>query len=523
MGKIKKLLRLDISRDKNNWLTTITCIGVSTIVLMLMYNAFAPYSTPSKATFIITVVVFLANAFIICMKSFKKMEIHQIAFWTILILGVLSLLIQPVMNIPDESVHAMRSEITSRFVLFPKGADTHVTIQALENLFSNGFKSYPMVNDAVKGVMDYTKIDSAMSTVNGNIFIGYIPQALGIMLAKLLHVSAMGLMWLGRFGNLLAYAGLTSLAIKIAPQFKITLFFVAALPMSIQQAASLSPDAMMNVSVFLLIAYFLYILIDERFLIGNKELLIYIIISVFASLTKPTNVVFVALILIIPKTRFKNHRTSFWLKCVAVMVALIAAGGWYAYTLSFSGGTPNQYIVENNVDPRRQIQYILGNPLKWASNFVGTMVGNLFVNLQMLSHFGWLDQNFPLLTISALFIFGGICARKTDVKFTLPARMFIALLAIGSYTVINLALYLGWTSVASNAILGVQGRYLVPLLALVPLVFAPTRKRVDNISCELVKKEISNKNMTIFVSCISTMSCVMLILITVLKYGVNPA
>ena len=87
----------------------------------------------------------------------------------------------------------------------------------------------------------------------------YLPQTMGILLAKVLHMDAIWLLWFGRIMNLLCYGIIVASAVKIAPKWKFVLFFMASLPMSIQQAASFSPDAIINGLSILTIGYFIYL------------------------------------------------------------------------------------------------------------------------------------------------------------------------------------------------------------------------------------------------------------------------
>lgn len=59
-----------------------------------------------------------------------------------------------------------------------------------------------------------------------NVSVFYIPQATGILLAKLFGMKEIWLLWAARISNLLFYALVVSLAIKIAPKMQMIIFLL---------------------------------------------------------------------------------------------------------------------------------------------------------------------------------------------------------------------------------------------------------------------------------------------------------
>ena len=72
--------------------------------------------------------------------------------------------------------------------------------------------------------------------------LAYVPQALGMTLARVLGFGSMGLLFLGRFMNLVFYVAMTYLAMKRLPFGKEVLFGVALLPMTLHLTGSMSYD-----------------------------------------------------------------------------------------------------------------------------------------------------------------------------------------------------------------------------------------------------------------------------------------
>lgn len=520
--KFWNYLKPELNRDKDDWKNTAFCVVLSTIFILLMYISYAPGTRASKATFIITFVIFLANVFLIMFKSFKNLKLHQVAFWTILILGTLSLLIQPIANIPDEMVHISRSEATSRLrFFFTTETGVYESVETIPTIFANVRKTYLEAREAMSQPID-TTASTFSSMVRANIFFVYLPQGLGMAIAKLFHMNNMMLLWLGRFFNLLAYSFLVGLTLKIMPKFKMPMFFIAALPMSIQQAASCSPDAMMNALSFLLIGYFVYLLCNEKILIGKKHILIYVLLAALASVAKLNNIVFSALIFAIPKWRFEKPKHITLLKWIIVVIPVLLGAGYYAFTQSFPAETfdPNSYTALNNVYPSQQYEYIFNNFFEWLGYFISSMINNLHTHMLQLNSFGWLDQMNPFMTIAVIFIFGYLCLKEERTSLSLWSKIFILLIILGDYALINLALYVTWTPVGSHEIWGVQGRYLIPLISLMPIIFARKQKRCNETGI-MEEETITSVQLTRLVAAISTLSAIMLLMVTTKYYIVH--
>src|SRR5699024_7683048 len=130
---------------------------------------------------------------------------------------------------------------------------------------------------------------------SANLSISYIPQALGIIIAKVFNLDLIWSMWLGRMLNLICYSLRVGLGLKLADMLQIPLLFVATFPMSIQQAASLSPDAIINGGTFLLVGYFIYLY--RKDFISWKNLFVFVILGLLVITSKVTNVFWGGLIL----------------------------------------------------------------------------------------------------------------------------------------------------------------------------------------------------------------------------------
>ena len=403
-------------------------------------------------------------------------NLHKYAFVAILLVGMISAFAQPVLNIPDESSHYARSEAVSRGqIIVPHELDDRYTVQATKDLFAAMTKPYEKTE--LKGKpFDATPVAQTAMAVSNPSFI-YIPQALGLLAAKILGLPVIWSLWLGRLFNLLCYAFLTALGIRLAPCVKYPLFFIAMQPMCIQQAASMSPDAVINGLAVLLIGYFLYLYCGEKLgnpvMTGTKQIVIFLFISLLVAVSKVTNVFLAGLILLIPAERFKNAKQSLAARALVIIAAVAAAFLWWRYTTTI----PTIMDLEG-VDSAAQIQYILANPMTWLHNFVRAMINSPFANFTTLNYYGWMNFLIQALIVPQIIFLTKVYTQEKGPVIPAFKKFLVCLMAGGMYATVHLAMYLASTAVGSEHIEGVQGRYFIPMLLLLTVLFLPSRRSV---------------------------------------------
>lgn len=85
----------------------------------------------------------------------------------------------------------------------------------------------------------------------------FLPGAVGMALARLVGLGALGCLYGGRLGNLLAYTALCWLALRQTRRCRPVLLGVMLLPLSLFMGASLSYDATLLACYYLMIALLL--------------------------------------------------------------------------------------------------------------------------------------------------------------------------------------------------------------------------------------------------------------------------
>jgi len=435
---------------------------------------FSPGLELTHSEIIICSVVLIATIGLLGIKMWTNIELHQFATIFLLVVGLMFAIIQPILNAPDETVHFARAEYVSRghFVVDANVSEYDI-IQSVQELQLNVKQTYLGCDLRGKDI-DYSLTKTGHVAASNVTFL-YFPQAIGILIAKVLQLDVIWMLWMARIMNLICYALGVGLALKIAPKLKMGLFFISALPMSIQQASSCSPDAFINMSAILLIAFFVYLYCSEHDIISQKHLIVYMVLCILVTLSKMTNVFIAGLILLIPRNRFQSAKKEVFSKVFIILCSIGCAAVYYWYISRFPSGQQHQiYLQETNVNSGEQIQYILMNFPGWFRDFGAALINNFDYYITSLSEFGWLDYSIPFMPSLTIALFVKICIQEQEIQISRINKILVFLMVMGIYASTCLAMYLSWTPVGSMTLLGVQGRYFLPALGLSVLLFMPT-------------------------------------------------
>ncbi|MDL2246054.1 DUF2142 domain-containing protein, partial [Methanobrevibacter sp. OttesenSCG-928-K11] len=438
---------------------------------------------------IITVFLIFLAGIISILYSFKhKKEIHKIAFVIILIFGILSVFISPTLIACDENEHFARSEMTSSGVLVPeyiegKGYSVHNLFYQLDNHRGETFLEGNFSSENI----DYEK-SFYPSGYPQNPFYGYIAQGIGILLAKILDLSVIWAMWLGRLCNLLLYAGICAIGIRKAPVYKIPLLVIACIPMALYQSTSLSIDPFINGFGILIMGYFIYMykttskitLVDVSIFLGSCLLI---------SLIKIPYVLFVFLIFLVNKDKFNSNKTLLFSRIMSIVIILISMCYSYFYASPQLLNTQRAiFFLENNVSASGQINYMLTNPQEAIVTFlqIGNTLPLMVTDIFRFSHMYWTYSS-ELLSFLYMLFFGVFAIfYPNNVNISKNSRIKLAIIVVLIYLGTFFIQFLTWTSVGSTIIEGVFARYFIPLMALIPLIIGINRHSIKNKNLDLI-------------------------------------
>lgn len=296
-----------------------------------------------------------------------------------------------------------------------------------------------------------------------------LPQAMMMGLGRTVRLPALLIFYACRLASLISYLLLVWLALRLIPFGKWILLVLALSPMALFQAATVTPDAISNGIGFLFIAGCLKLAQASE--IDWKEFgaLVCLIFVLFLAKVNLTILVLLPFLLILP-IRFTRRSIYVLLLGVSILLFLIEVGGWNIIATKFSNA-----LLANNANAGDQVRYILAHPLVFPIILLKDPFINGLTYLQgWINGYGYLYWTPPQL-VSILYLASlGIVLLVDSTRDSIHRKdqiVFLLVFLVG-YLATAVPLYLTFTTVGLNELLGVQGRYFIPLALLPVLVLA---------------------------------------------------
>lgn len=298
----------------------------------------------------------------------------------------------------------------------------------------------------------------------------YLPQAVGIAIARLLCLDSLKLAYLGRLCNLLFFVGITWLALKRMPFGREVLFGVAMLPMTLHLSASFSYDVMILAGMFLLTAVCMDLAYrQER--VRARDVALLAVIMAACGPCKMIYAPMMGLCLLIPAKKFGGWKR--WLAAAAVVAAAFTAAmvlvngaiilryatveAGSALTSDGKAGYSLTLLIHQ---PRLLLQMFYNTVVHQLDEYHLTMVGAMLGNLDP-------QMNVPYLVV-VFFTLGllmlALRVPGESMMVTGGRRIWIFAVCAACAAAAMLSMLIACTPQGSLVIEGVQGRYFLPFL-----------------------------------------------------------
>lgn len=470
------------------------------LILIILLGASTITNTSFKhPEFIILIFIIVAILGIFCILFYfnNDKQLHKVAFVVILCFGIVTAFVVPMCDISDEIEHLVRAEITSEGAIIPHWTGDDMGVERLYNHTDNekissernegaGYKSIGSMLFFMSNLSktffdtphDTDKINHTPQIIDSafeqNPFYGYLPQAVGILIAKLLDLNVIWILWLARICNLIFYATVVSLAIKKTPVLKMPLLAVACIPLSIYQAASVSIDSMIFALSILSISYFLYMYKSEDNSLGIKNVAVFSFVCLLLGLCKLPYLAFIFLLLFVPVNNFKFDKKNTYL-AILISIAIVGVIGvlWSRHSVPVL--MHSWRSSHNLINSTLQQEYFLHHPKSFIKFIFALFTTKLFEMITgVFNFFGasqldhYIDKYYVVTASIVAYLGLTLLAYPDNIKFDLKTKF--------GATLIMLIVYLGtcfiqlftWANVGTTS-LGLSTRYFIPLFALIPI------------------------------------------------------
>ena len=477
MGKI--INRIKNSKNKTFIFLTALLLALNLIINFTIYRGdvfdvhFPWKDMFGASSFVITTVVGLIFSNLIYLGMKKKIRLENLYLIIAIPIGLLFMFCNPLGKVPDEDMHARKAYAISYGNLFSianeEGRATAKMNPKLEKMVARSVSSYKEARSLIDE--DENKPDKLLEYSTMALYspICHMPQGLGMLVSRTFGANIVIQCYFARLFNLSLSIFLMYMAIKIMPFKKIILFVIGSLPITMNEFASMSSDALAISFGIFYISYILWLKSSEG-LLTKKQKILLVIFSIIMALLKIVYVPVVFMLLLIPKEKYesKGKRRKF-LICT-IVAAIIINLIWLAYC--------SRFLVEYNpgVNGEKQVVGILKNPLGYVFIMFRTL--NTYAQTFILSLCGeglghYNVQTSVLYVFSALMLFTVLFFAREEtetVEFAVFDKVVCIIIFLAITALIYTSLYVQWTEALKPIILGVQARYFIPIMPLAALI-----------------------------------------------------
>ena len=445
---------------------------------------------------------------LIFLLFFRKISLNKLFLASALILGTAITLIIPIGNVPDEAnAHMGTIYHYSNLLMGIEDSDLNkVNVRKCdEEIFS-----FANIDDQ--------KFDTYLSDLSNNINLDekmiesksygfgfradsftYFFSTIGFTIGRLLHLNGILCFLLGRFFNFAVFLIAAYWCLSRIKNFKEILMMVCLLPITLQQACSLSYDSIV-MSLSLLIIALAVNLYTERGL-SRKDRVLLIASCIFLIPCKSmaySPLILAPLSFFLTKLDYsKPIVKKLLIASLFILLFLICA----------------VIILCHSVNDQSSLLYLIGHPKMLTKILLSTFESEFYRNVQeIVGCLGLLQFRFNnnIYLLYFIFIVYVVIKSKSTIKIPIISRCIFVLIFVISSLGILLALYpeyyiKGDIDLVNNiAIRGYQGRYFIPILTPFLIVFSQSEKLED---INLKPKVLTISSLLCILCVFETMSC----------------
>jgi uncharacterized membrane protein len=315
----------------------------------------------------------------------------------------------------------------------------------------------------------------------GGSAIAYVIPAIGVSIARILHLPYQLIVLSGRWCNFAFFLVCVSCACRMTPELTKAFRAICILPATVLLACSYSYDVWNLAFCFLIVSY--CVKLSKMDQVTIKDLFPFAIFTILLIPVKLIYFVLAGCIFMVKPSRI-HHKKRLLVATLIFILVLVAV-------LMLTRGAEAISDLQGNFDPRSglteetsfSLRYVLRNP--WKTFLVYSKTIFLFGGIHLVRSVTGEDFGAflpSILSFAILVIFVMIEAGALDTQKVGKRRILISWLIFLLGVLIVLTSFLMiYTEIPENevtAISGVQGRYYLPLYVLLPLMLAPVRQQL---------------------------------------------
>ena len=474
-GMLDKLIQLFSRLKEKNFrkipTKEICARAVCSFLLLIVISAVL--LTERFNTYTETEIVAISLVLYVCAMNFNKIKerFAGMVAVIILIIGVCNVFTMPLASYVslDDETHYQNSVYMSHIF---DGCITEADIYIYNRIVTPRYEEEKIIYDKahLEELYQQGAVNTdAVSQMNVYKLISYIPEAIGMFVARGMGMSFDSVFYAGKIGILLMYVILIYFAMKRLRSGKAIVAVIAMLPTNLFLTTSYSYDAWLTSFLILAISYITGVIQDSAQGVKISWIDKVVILGAFVIGCAPKAVYFplMLLILLIPDVAYKDKKEKWQFLALSVICMLVILATFMLPFLVKGPGTGDDR-GGSAVNSLGQVKYILLNPLRYADTLYRHFCVYLSPENQRgtIGIYGYLGNTQHFVTLMITMIVTAFVDRNESDKClrTRAAKICAVVATLGALVLVSTALYISFTAVGASTIAGCQYRYIVPCL-----------------------------------------------------------
>lgn len=526
--KVTKLSEALLSLDENRKLFIEKCkieqrtIGiyilkfiviVSISILIAFFFSFSgEFRLSGKVIFTASMIGSLLFIYI-CFRKYAAKKIELIGCLTILIVGTIFAVVEPP-NVGvswDDEIH-YQNALSLSHLLDGQMSMADVSIQndyrnVALNKYNYTKEEQSRYNVVMNDLIQSKYYTQSYSLISLNILIAYIPSAIGLVIARGLGMTFSATIIAGRWMNVLLITLLAYFSMKKLKSGKLIVMLLCLIPTNIFLSGNYTYDIWLTGWTMLGLSTFFgewqrpdtklkkksFWLIGISLFLAVMPKLVYFPLSLIA--------------LFMPKKKFETAKEMWKYRFFIILVAFLPLV--LVYFQNFFGGMGQGDTRGGEaVNAASQMDFIKQQPIKVAIiffNYLKTYLNPYAEGREYLvnqAYFGYLEIDYRI--VLWIVIVGCIISREVkEVKFPwwTKAGTLLVYCTIGFMAAFSM--YVAFTAVGAETVIGCQGRYLIP--AFFPVLYVCSRISLKTYVKNILKEENINIGLMVALVAIAIM------------------
>ncbi|MDD6224293.1 MAG: DUF2142 domain-containing protein, partial [bacterium] len=344
----------------------------------------------------------------------KNVSIEKLFLIIGFIIGCLFIYIIPPFQSPDEDSHFKKAYSISNGNFYESSNGEIIGLKIPVTMTEYISEKLTMASDREKKYSysdcyydqllpgNFSKVSLQEVSTSAATPIAHLIPGIGITIAKIFGPLLVGgspsvsfMLYFARFFSLLSYLLIGYFALKVTPMFKKSMFAILLMPMSIFLASMVSYDNLLIAISLLTVASILKLIYDKKEMFNKNWFILFTVTGYILLNIKIVYAPLMALLIFVPKEKFKNKENKEKIKTYIRLGLLIIL-----LTIIFR--IPNLLLsaTESNSLSGKQLSFVLNHPFTYFKILLINLKDQFWPQIYwMIGTFGLLDTYIPPLFI----------------------------------------------------------------------------------------------------------------------------